>query len=108
MADLQQFLDQYKLSSYAEALAEYGAESIDDLLDLDDDELEEAADECNMKKLDKKKFIKGIDELKSGGGSNPLVKCSIKELSKENINSYRCKMGALEFKMGGDTISAND
>eukprot|EP01084_Bolivina_argentea_P291619 501204_1 len=69
MADLQQFLDQYKLSTYAEALTEYGAENIDDLLDLDDDELAEAADECSMKKLHKKKFIKGINQLKSGGGT---------------------------------------
>eukprot|EP01084_Bolivina_argentea_P196265 336470_1 len=73
-------------------------------------------DEYMQELLEDNEFLDFCDQMaelyeraEKGEQDNPnkLVKCSLEEISKENINSYRCKMGALEFEMG-NAVSAND
>eukprot|EP01084_Bolivina_argentea_P255170 429104_1 len=67
MADtLKSFLSENKLSKYeAKLIDEYGVEELDDLLGLDENDLEEAADTAEMKPFHKKKFIKKVQELQA-------------------------------------------
>eukprot|EP01084_Bolivina_argentea_P026869 49957_1 len=103
MEDLQQFLEKNNLTKYTSTLHEYGAETMSDLIDLNEAELTEAADECGMKKLHKNKFIKGIKEIQSVDAAinNPVPPIeqqpeTEEKLTKEDLIEQRVEQLAMQ------------
>ena len=58
---LLSFLDEHNLASTEPALRDLGAESVDDLRDLDDSDIER----LGLKKLELKRFTRAVQELRA-------------------------------------------
>eukprot|EP01084_Bolivina_argentea_P006143 11626_1 len=62
---LTEFLRKWRVEKYLNLLVSQGVESLDDFKGLDEEEIAEIADEAEMKRLHKKKFIKAVHQLQS-------------------------------------------
>eukprot|EP01084_Bolivina_argentea_P218982 371489_1 len=62
---VKEFLQQCRLQKYLNALQQQGVESLDDFLDLNNEELDEIANQAKMKRLHKRQFITGVQNLQT-------------------------------------------
>eukprot|EP01084_Bolivina_argentea_P254490 427833_1 len=86
MDELARFLEHFKLLQYYKSIKAEGADSLDDLRGLNDDEAKQVAESAKLTIINQKKFVRAVMDLRNGDYT--LDKnASVRENSSCNYNN---------------------